>query len=109
VVAIAAVPTVHSARPAGANVEDTRAGSLLAVSNNSRNAVRRLWPWRMCPAFCGSRAHGRLREVLAAQRYSVREARLCPTALGVPKSPGAILPGRQPLRTAAVGTLAGGD
>lgn len=36
------------------------------------------------PGFVGSRAHARLRDVLDAARYSVRETLLCPTELGLP-------------------------
>lgn len=34
--------------------------------------------------FVGSQAHGRLRDVLAARGYGIRERLLCPTELGVP-------------------------
>jgi site-specific DNA-cytosine methylase len=36
------------------------------------------------PGFCGSQAHSRLRETLAATGYAIKEIVLCPTQLGIP-------------------------
>lgn len=66
------------------DLDDPRAVSFLAVLEHLAELRP---PWvalENVPGFCGSRAHARLREVLQAGGYTVREQLLCPTELGVP-------------------------
>jgi DNA (cytosine-5)-methyltransferase 1 len=66
------------------DVDDPRAESLLVLLERIAELRPRYVALENVPGFVGSRAHARLREVLAACGYTVQERLLCPTELGVP-------------------------
>ncbi len=77
----------YTVRGKGRDLDDPRAESLvhlLEILEDGRVRPPRRIGLENVPGFPGSRAHGRLRAVLRALDYDVRELERCPTELGVP-------------------------
>jgi site-specific DNA-cytosine methylase len=74
----------HTRRGGRRDLEDPRARGFLAVIDRLAAHRPRYLALENVPGFAGSRAHGRLREVLAHCGYAVRETLLCPTEIGLP-------------------------
>lgn len=74
----------YTRRGHGRDLDDPRARGFLAVLA-AFEAVRPHWLLlENVPGFAGSRAHGRLAEVLSAAGYRWHERLLCPSDLGMP-------------------------
>jgi site-specific DNA-cytosine methylase len=71
-------------RGLGRDDADPRSTSLLHLIDLIGEAPPPLLALENVPGFAGSRTHGRLRAVLDAHGFEVREQVLCPTDLGVP-------------------------
>lgn len=66
------------------DLDDPRTRGFAAVLDRLAVSGPRYFAMENVPGFEGSRAHGRLRDVLDATGYSMRETLLCPTSLGLP-------------------------
>ena len=76
----------HGIRGEQADLDDPRSEAFTALLRHLA-AIRPRWlALENVPWFADSRAHARLREVLADQGYAVDAVELCPTELGVPAS-----------------------
>lgn len=75
-------PYTHKGRQRDLN--DPRAASFLVVLDRLAELQPPFVALENVPGFHGSKAYGRLREVLHHAGYAVHEQLLCPTALGVP-------------------------
>ncbi len=64
--------------------EDPRAKTLLRLLTAIETLQPRLLALENVPGFDGSRTHARLRLILEAAGYDLREQLLCPTQLGIP-------------------------
>lgn len=76
--------TPYTTRGRQRDVDDPRAASLLHVIERIDSLRPRAVALENVAGFAGSRAHGRLREVLDRRGYAVRETGLCPSELGLP-------------------------
>jgi DNA (cytosine-5)-methyltransferase 1 len=74
----------YTRRGAGRDLDDPRARSFVAVVGRIASVRPRYVALENVGGFEGSRAHALLRETLEGAGYTVREARLCPTELGLP-------------------------
>lgn len=66
------------------DLDDPRTRGLVAVLGRIAVSGPRYLAMENVPGFAGSRTHARMREVLTAGGYSVRETLLCPTSLRMP-------------------------